>query len=55
MGMSHEEVRQKRSRKRKNIVMMQKVGIVAAVLAVIGGGIYGYNQIPSVKVDILRY
>lgn len=51
MGMSHEEVRQKRSRKRKNIVMMQKVGIVVAVLAVIGGGIYGYNQIPSVKVD----
>ena len=51
MGMSHEEVRQKRSRKRKNIVMMQKVGIVAAVLAVIGGGIYGYNQIPRVKVD----
>ena len=47
----HEIIREKRNKKRRIVVMMQKVGIVAAVLAIIGGGIYGYNQIPSVKVD----
>ena len=47
----YEKVRQKRSQKRKNIVMMQKIGIVVGIVAVIGGGIYGYNQLPSVKVD----
>jgi len=51
MEKSRKKVRQKRNKKRRTIVMMQKVGIVAAVLVVIGGGIYGYNQIPSVKVD----
>ena len=51
MEMSHEEIRQERNKKRRIVVLMQKVGIVAAVVAVIGGGIYGYNQLPSVKVD----
>lgn len=51
MGMNHEEIRQKKSKKRKTIVMMQKAGIVFGIAAVIGGGIYGYNQLPSVKVD----
>ena len=51
MEMNHEKKRQNRSKKRKRIVLLQKVGIAAVVLAVIGGGIYGYNQIPSVKVD----
>ena len=31
--------------------MLQKIGIVIGVVAVVGGGIYGYNQIPSVRVD----
>ena len=47
----HEIIRKKRNKKRRTTVMMQKIGIAAAVVAVIGGGIYGYNQIPSVKVD----
>lgn len=47
----HEIIRKKRNKKRKTIVIMQKVGIVAAIVALIAGGIYGYNQIPSVKVD----
>ena len=47
----HEIIREKRNKKRKTIVIMQKVGIVAAIVALIAGGIYGYNQIPSVKVD----
>ena len=47
----HEIIREKRNKKRKIVVMLQKVGIAVGVLAVIGGGIYGYKQIPSVKVD----
>ena len=47
----HELIRQKRNEKRKIIVMLQKIGIVIGVVAVVGGGIYGYNQIPSVRVD----
>ena len=47
----HEKSRQKRSKKRKTVVMMQKVGIVVAIVAVICCGIYGYHQIPSVKVN----
>ena len=47
----HQNRKKKRRKKRRRIVLMQKVGIGAAVLAVIAGGIYGYNQLPSVKVD----
>ena len=47
----HDIIRQKRNKKRKNIVTMQKVGIAVGVLVVLVGGIYGMNQIPSVKVD----
>ena len=48
---NHEMIRQKRNKKRKNIVMLQKIGIVVGILAVVGGGICGYNQMPSVKVN----
>lgn len=51
MEMNHEAIRKSRNKKRRIVVMMQKAGIVAAIAAVIGGGIYGYNQLPSVKVD----
>ena len=51
MEMNHEEIRQKKSKKRRNVVKMQKAGIVLGIVAVIGGGIYGYNQLPGVKVD----
>ena len=47
----HNLLREKRNKKRRTIVMLQKAGIAAAVVAVIAGGIYGYNQLPSVKVD----
>ena len=51
MGKNHETIRQNKRKRRKTVVRMQKIGIGAAVLAVIAGGIYGYNQLPSVKVD----
>lgn len=51
MEMNHGEIRRKRNKRRKMVVMMQKITIVLGIIAVIGGGIYGYNQIPSVKVD----
>ena len=47
----HELVREKRNKKRRIIVLLQKIGIVVGAVAVVGGGIYGYNQLPSVKVD----
>ena len=47
----HRNKRKKKSKKRRRSLLMQRIGITAAVLAVIAGGIYGYNQIPSVKVD----
>ena len=55
MERNHETIHQnrnkKRRKKRRRIILIQKIGIAAAVLAVIAGGIYGYNQIPSVKVN----
>ena len=55
MGKKHETIHQnrnkKRHKKRRKNVLMQKIGIGTAVLAVLAGGIYGYNQLPSVKVD----
>lgn len=51
MEMNHEAIRKSRKKKRRTAVMLQKAGIVAAIVAVIGGGIYVYNQLPSVKVD----
>ena len=57
MEKNHETIRQngnrkkRKHKKRRKNIWMKRIGIAAAVLAVIGGGIYGYNQIPSVKVD----
>ena len=57
MERSHETIhgnkrkKKNKSKKRKRIVLMQKIGFAALGLAVLAGGIYGYNQIPSVKVD----
>ena len=47
----HEIIREKRNQKRRIVVMMQKIGIVVGAIAVVTGGIYGYNQIPGVKVN----
>ena len=49
--MEHEVIREKRNQKRRIVVMMQKIGIVVGAIAVVAGGIYGYNQIPGVKVN----
>ena len=49
--MEHEIIREKRNQKRRIVVMMQKIGIVVGAIAVVAGGIYGYNQIPGVKVN----
>lgn len=43
--------RKKRRARRKNVVFVQKIGIVAAILGVVAGGVYAYNQLPSVKVN----
>ena len=57
MEMKHDTIRQngnkkkRRSKKKRKNLWMKRIGIAVAVLAVAGGGIYGYNQIPSVKVD----
>ena len=55
MERNHETIQQnrskKKSKKRRRIVLAQKIGIGAVVLAAIAGGIYGYNQIPSVRVN----
>ncbi len=57
MEMNHETIRQnknkkrRKSKKKRKNLLMKRIGILVAALAVISGGIYGYNQIPSVKVD----
>lgn len=45
-----ENIRLKRKNRRKKIVLAQKLGIGAFAVAVLAGGIYGYNQLPSVRV-----
>ena len=49
--MEHDVIREKRNQKRRIVVMMQKIGIVVGAIAVVAGCIYGYNQIPGVKVN----
>ncbi len=51
MENNHDIIREKRRKKRQTKVLLQKTGILAAAAAVLAAGIYGYNQIPSVKVD----
>lgn len=51
MEQKHDVMREKRRKKRKNIVLVQKIGIAAGAIAILSAGIYGYHQIPSVKVD----
>ena len=43
--------RKKRRRKKKNAVLLKKIGIFAGILGIAAGGLYGYNQLPSVKVN----
>ena len=49
--MEKKHKRKRRRKKKQKNTLGLKLGIAAVLAAVTAGGIYGYNQIPSVKVD----
>ena len=51
MGNNKEFQKKKRRSRRKNIVFWQKTGIFLLLLGVVIAGIYGFNQLPGVKVN----
>lgn len=51
MAKANEKRRRKKRIRRKRIVFWQKTGILILFSAAIGGGIFGYNQLPKVRVN----
>lgn len=51
MEHKREALRRKKRNKRKTIVVLQRVGILALFLGILAGGIYGFNQLPGVKIN----
>ncbi|MBQ9991658.1 MAG: tetratricopeptide repeat protein [Lachnospiraceae bacterium] len=51
MENNRETLRKMKKNKRKNVVFLQKAGVLALFLAVIAAGVYGFNQLPGVKIN----
>ncbi len=51
MAKNRKKLGKKRKANRKKAILFQKIGIAALIVGIGAGGFYGYNQLPSVKVN----